>query len=153
MAKAKSNGKPTTFVDAEQDIIAALKYCKENYAKGKLVLWGSSYSAALSLRIAGEHSDLIDGVMSFAPGEYFVRFGKPKNWITTSAIKISDPAFITSAKNEWKNWKSIFETIPSDKTKFLPETPGNHGSRALWKKFDDHDVYWTAVESFLKKFK
>ncbi|MEL7497077.1 MAG: alpha/beta fold hydrolase [Planctomycetota bacterium] len=151
---ASAAEKPTGFVDAEQDIIAAVKFAKENYAEGQVILWGSSYSSALTLRIAGEHPDLIDGAMAFAPGEYFKRFGKPDDWIARSAKKISDPVFITSAKNEYPRWKSIFEAIPGEsKRKFVPETKGNHGSRALFERFDDSPSYWEAVDRFLDQFK
>ena len=143
--------KPTGFVDAQQDMVAALKMVKKKYAKGKVILWGSSYSAALSLRIGGQHPELVDGVLAFAPGEYFERFGKPKDWVTQSAKKIKCPTFITSAKREYNNWKSIFEAIPGNqKTKFVPETKGNHGSRALYDRFDDSKSYWVAVKQFLK---
>ena len=151
--RANAQEKPTDFLSAEPDIIAALKYAKEHYAQGRLILWGSSYSAALALRIAGEHPDLVDGVLAFAPGEYFVRFGKPDNWITQSATKIQNPTFITSAKDEAPRWKAIFDAIPSkQKTCFVPETKGNHGSRALWAKFDDSEDYWNAVKPFLQQF-
>ncbi len=151
--RAKSANRNDTYVDAEPDIIAAVRYAKENFADGKLILWGSSYSSALVLRISGEHPELVDGTLSFAPGEYFARLGKPKDWITTSAKKIKKPAFITSAKNEYENWRSIFEAIEVDgKAKFIPKTQGNHGSRALWEKFDDHQEYWDATKMFLKKF-
>jgi len=153
VAKAKAARKGVNFPDAEQDMIAALKWAKTNHAEGKLILWGSSYSAALSLRIAGEHADLIDGAMAFSPGEYFSRFGKTKDWITTSAKKISDPVFVTSARKEARSWKTIFESIPVDsKASFLPETAGNHGSRALWAEFPDNGAYWDAVKGFLKQF-
>jgi pimeloyl-ACP methyl ester carboxylesterase len=143
----------TTFVDAEQDMVAAVEHARENYATGKLILWGSSYSAALTLRIAGEHADKIDGAMSFAPGEYFERFEKPANWIQTSAKKIECPVFITSAKNEKENWEKIFAAIPSKiKNGFLPKTKGNHGSRALWAQFGDSKDYWQQVKVFLAHF-
>ena len=151
--RAKAAEKPVTFVDAEQDMIAAVNYARENYAEGKLILWGSSYSSALSLRIAGEHQEKIDGVLAFAPGEYFIRFDKPANWIQVSAAKIQDPAFITSAKKEYKGWRAIFDSIEAEgSVKFVPKTAGNHGSRALWKQFDDSEQYWTAVKGFLSKF-
>ncbi|MDB4533819.1 lysophospholipase [Vicingaceae bacterium] len=151
---AVAKDRTTSFVDAEADIIAALKYARENYAEGKLVAWGSSYSAALVIRIAGEQADLVDGVLSFAPGEYFAGLGKSKTWITDSARNIDDPVFITSAKNEFPRWKAIFDAIPGEnKRKFVPTTDGNHGSRALWVKFEDSGDYWKAVTSFLSKLK
>ena len=151
--KAREAKKGTDFPDAEQDMIAALKWAKENHAEGKLILWGSSYSAALSLRIAGENPDLVDGALAFSPGEYFTRFGKSGDWIATSAKKIADPVFITSARQEYQAWKAIFKSIPGEsKANFRPETAGNHGSRALWEKFSDNDAYWSAVKEFLKQF-
>ncbi|MEE8104990.1 MAG: alpha/beta fold hydrolase [Planctomycetota bacterium] len=149
-ARAKAAGKPTNYPDARQDIIAALKYARKNYAKGKLILWGSSYSSALVLQIAGSEPKLVDGVLSFAPGEYFGRFGKPGDWVTQSASKIACPAFITSAQREGPQWKAIYAAIPGNKKmSFLPTTEGQHGSRALWEKFPDNDQYWKAVKAFL----
>ena len=151
--RAKKARKSVTYVDAEQDMIAAIKYARKNYADEKLILWGSSYSAALALRIAGEHPDQIDGAMAFASGEYFAGLGKPSDWIKTSARKITAPVFITSAKNEHRNWNKIFESISTEGTTFfLPKTNGNHGSRALWSKFSDSKEYWSAVKGFLVQF-
>lgn len=151
--RAVTAGKKTGFVDAEQDMIATLQHVRNEYASGKVILWGSSYSSALALRIAGEKPKLVDGVLAFAPGEYFKRFGKPADWITASAKKIKCPAFITSAKNEQPNWKAIYAAIPTkSKAMFLPTTKGNHGSRALWKQMSDSKSYWDAVEPFLKQF-
>lgn len=153
VAMAKEAELGTAFLDARQDMVAALRFAHSDLAEGKVILWGSSYSAALSLVIAGEHNDLVDGVMSFAPGEYFARFGKADDWVQTHAAKIADPAFITSAKNEFPRWESIFNAIEGDtKQKFVPETAGNHGSRALWEQFDDHDAYWESVKAFLDQF-
>jgi dienelactone hydrolase len=149
--KAKAKGLGMGFPDAEVDILSAIKYVKQNYTKAsKLMLWGSSYSSSLVLKIAGERND-IDGVLAFSPGEYFKRFGKPGDYIQSSAKHIKIPTFITSAKSEKKSWWSIYESIISEnKTYFLPTTTGNHGSRALWKKFSDHEAYWSAVKEFLK---
>ena len=140
------------YVDALPDLVASLQYVRKEYATGKLVAWGSSYSSALVLKVAGDHPKLVDGVLSFAPGEYFERLGQPSDWIRQSAKKIKVPVFITSAKKEQPNWQPLFDVIPEGKKYFyLPETAGNHGSRALWSKFDDNKGYWIAVEAFLSK--
>ncbi len=145
--------KATTFIDAEQDIIAAIIWARENHATGKVILWGSSYSSALALRVAGEHPELVDGVLAFAPGEYFARMGKPNDWVTASAKKIKIPTFVTSAKKEAPRWRGIFDAIPAEsKVKFIPNTDGNHGSRALWAQFDDSGEYWKNVNQFLAQF-
>lgn len=149
---AATAGKGTTYIDALPDMIAALEYARKNHAPGKLIAWGSSYSAALVLKIAGDHPQLVDGVLSFAPGEYFAKLGKSKTWIHESTKKITAPVFITSAKNEAKQWVALFAAVPGrQKVSYVPDTAGNHGSRALWKKFGDSDGYWRAVEGFLRR--
>ena len=151
---AQKEGKPVTYVDAEQDIIASLEYARKNFADGKLIAWGSSYSAALVLKVAGDHPVLVDGVVSFAPGEYFKRLGKGPTWVQDSAKNITAPVFITSAKSEHNNWAGIYSVINTKtKTYYLPDTKGNHGSRALWAKFFDSPGYWEAVTEFLNKNK
>ncbi len=154
VARAKKAKKQTTFVDARQDIVAALKYARKHHARGKLVAWGSSYSSALVLQVVGSEPKLADAVLSFAPGEYFTRFGKPATWVRDAAKGLKHPVFITSAKNEKPQWAAIFAAIPKGKkVAYVPQTKGNHGSRALWERFDDHKGYWEAVSAFLKKHK
>ena len=148
---ADSEGKKVTYVDAVQDIEASLEYARKNYASGKLIAWGSSYSAALVLKVAGDNPGLVDGVISFAPGEYFAKLGKSQTWIQESAKNIKVPVFITSARDEKNRWSDIYDVIPSkNKTSYVPKTKGNHGSRALWKKFGDNQGYWDAVTPFLQ---
>jgi dienelactone hydrolase len=144
----------TSYVDAEIDIVAAIEYAKKNHTKAsQLIIWGSSYSAGLVLKIAGERDD-IGAVLAFSPGEYYKKMGKPADWIEQSAKKIEIPVFITSAKIEKKKWWKISEAIPSEEIAlFLPTKLGKHGSRALWEKFSDHKEYWKAVTSFLDVIK
>ncbi len=148
--RATKLGKPTDYVDALQDMESAVKYVKSRYKKAKLIIWGSSYSASLVIKLAGDKPRLIDGVLAFSPGEYF---DKSKTHIRDSAKNVKCPVFITSASKEAKAWKEIFLAIPS-KTKhsFLPKTKGNHGSRALWSKFDDSKDYWQAVRGLLRGY-
>lgn len=146
--EAKAKGLKTNYVDAYPDMKAALQLAKANLTTGKVIVWGSSYSSALVFRLANEVN--VDGLLSFAPGEYF----HTKRYIQNFAKDIDVPVFVTSAKNEYMKWKFIFDAIPSTKkVSFLPKTKGNHGSRALWEKFSDHKAYWAEVEKFLVQFK
>ena len=142
----------TNYIDAEIDIVASIEFVKKTYPQSKkVIIWGSSYSAALVIKIAGDRNDL-SAVLAFAPGEYFEDLGKPSDYVTQSAKNITIPIFITSAKEEKSNWWKIYEVIPSiGKDYFLPETKGQHGSRALWEKFPEHNNYWEAVTKFLKR--
>jgi dienelactone hydrolase len=149
--EAEKAMKQTRYIDAYPDIDAAMIYAREYFAEGKLIIWGSSYSSALTLRYAGDNPDAIDGALAFSPGEYFKSQGKSGTYITEAAALITKPVFITSAKGEKNSWWKIYEAIPGDqKQYFLPESAGNHGSRALWDKFGDSIKYWVAVEKFLE---
>lgn len=149
---AASKNLSTDFPDALPDMRASLRLVKTRYPEAERVAWGSSYSAALVLVLAGEEPELVDAVLAFSPGEYFARFGKSKSYVADAAKKIQQPTFITSAKKEAAQWAAIYAAIPAPaKTRFVPETAGNHGSRALWAKHKDAEAYWTAVEDFLKK--
>ncbi len=153
MRSAADLEKPMYYTDAIPDLISSFKHVEKNYANGKILIWGSSYSAALSLRLAVENVEKVDGVLSFSPGEYFEKLGKSKTFITENVEDLNCPVFITSAKNEKSKWESIYNAIPSkDKIFFLPETRGNHGSRALWGKFDDSKDYWEMVTKFLHQY-
>lgn len=148
-SRANKANLATGYADALPDVIAALQYAKETN-KGKVIAWGSSYSAALVLKVAGDHPELVDGVLAFSPGEYFAHLGKSKTWIQDSAKDIKVPVFITSSKNEADAWHTLFKVIPStSKSFFIPTTAGQHGSKALWKKYDDSEDYWQAVNKFL----
>ncbi len=150
---AVKKNKATDYINALPDIDAAVEYAKTNYVKGKFIIWGSSYSAALVIKNAGDHPGMFDGVMSFSPGEYFVKEGKGENYIKNAAKNIHCPVFITSRKSEKENWEKIFQAIPSkEKMSFVPESEGQHGSRALWSKFKESKHYWKAVNKFLSKY-
>jgi len=151
--EAKKRMKETNYLAAEIDIISALDYAL-NIAGGKIIIWGSSYSASLALKVAAQYQDNIHAVIAFSPGEYFRSFGKPADFISNSVVNLYIPAFITCANREKDKCEIIFNRIPSEnKTFFIPENSGNHGSSALWNIHYDSKEYWTAVESFLEVIK
>ena len=150
--RARKAGKGMTYLDAKQDVEAALEYARSLVGdKVKVIAWGSSYSAALVLKVAGDRPELANAVLAFSPGEYFKKAGKPADWVQQSAKLYTRAVFITSARQEEKRWKPIFVAIKSNnKIGFIPKTKGHHGSRALWEKYQDNEQYWIAVRRFLK---
>jgi len=148
---ALKQGKGTSYLDALVDVESAIDYVKKNYKEAnQLILLGSSYSASLVLKMAGDRTD-IDAVISFSPGEYFENLGETSDYIKKGAQNILIPVFITSSKTEKKDWWNIYSAIPSiGKDYFLPKTEGQHGSRVLWEEFPEHEDYWKAVKAFLK---
>lgn len=150
--RAQAQGKNTTYIDAEIDLKAAIAYVKKNYGDAELILWGSSYSASLVLKIAAtDTTSGIEGAIAFAPGEYFEKMGKPADFVKQNAKNVNVSVFITSAKAEKDSWWSIYEVIPaSNKQFFLPEVAGRHGASALWEKTEGNKGYWSALELFLE---
>ena len=149
LAALKLN-KPTEYVDAIPDVEAAYQYVKLGIKPNKIIIWGSSYSAALVFFLGSAHYDNIGGILAFSPGEYFKIDGKE---IKSFATKVKSPVFISSAKSEYEQWKGIYNAVKKNKSSFLPQTKGKHGSKALWKDNNSHESYWAAVKSFLLKIK
>ena len=140
---AKEQNKGMQYWDAEQDVVAAVRYA--NKKSKKVILWGSSYSASLVLKVAQEE-EAVKRVLSFSPGEYFGDFLNLKESIN----QLNKPVFLTCSKDEIEKTQSIVDAIPSqNKLFFQPGTKGNHGSRALFERFADHEDYWEAVKRFL----
>jgi len=145
---ALEKDKGIEYLDAIVDLKSAIVYVKKHYAKGEVLGWGSSYSSALILKLSGDEPSIVDGVLAFSPGEYFT----PRVVISESAKNIKVPVFITSTRSEQKKTQALFDSISAKKVYFLPKTEGDHGSKALWAKFKEHQSYWGAVENFLKQF-
>lgn len=150
--RATKMGLARSYLDAYADLEGALVYARKALDATRIIVWGSSYSASLVFRLAAEHPEDVTAVMAFAPGEYF---GKQKGpiYIWEFAKQIEQPLFVTSAKKEREQVRPIFDASPAKKKiLFTPASRGQHGSRALWEKFSDSDVYWAAVNGFLDRY-
>jgi dienelactone hydrolase len=151
---AQHLGHGAEYLDALKDLEAALAWARSSGHNGKVLVWGSSYSAALVFLLTAKHGDEIAGVLSFSPGEYL---GSP-HLVRDAAAKISVPIFVTSAKNaeEIAAAKAILAASPSrNKTQFVPQIAGVHGSSTL--RADRNQAgeaeNWQAVEGFLGAFR
>jgi len=54
------------FCDAYPDLEAALAYARTQ-GFGRIIVWGSSYSAALAIRLAADHPEHVDRVVALSP--------------------------------------------------------------------------------------
>jgi pimeloyl-ACP methyl ester carboxylesterase len=141
---AKEKNKPTSYLDAEQDIISAIDYAYKQSNK-KVMIVGSSYSASLALKI-GTVNDKVNAVIAFSPGEYFGDKLNLKNTIAS----FDKPLFVTSSKEEAQAVSVLIKDIKSQKKQqFIPQKNGVHGSKALWKKNPDFLEYWEALAMFM----
>lgn len=138
---------PCGYTDAYADLKGALNYVVEQYAPKKLIAWGSSYSASLTLILAAEYPEAVQAALAFSPGEYFHLQDRT---VAEYAADITQPVFITSAKSEENAWRKIADAIPSKGCEFfVPQGNGLHGSSALFESTPNHAEYWDAVKSFL----
>jgi len=146
--RAEEKNLPTTYLDAEQDIIAAINYVSKLCGK-PIILVGSSYSASLSLKIAAQNSN-VKAVAAFSPGEYF-----GDKLIVAQSIKgMSKPVFVTSSKKEAPAVSALISEVKSDiKIQYTPQADGRHGASAMWEKFEFSAEYWKAFSDFLEKVK
>jgi alpha-beta hydrolase superfamily lysophospholipase len=143
-------GKSTDYAGALLDLEAAVQWAKSSGHTGKLIVWGSSYSAALVFVLAARHPKEIAAVLAFSPGEYL----GGASTVRSAAAQLALPIFVTSAMaaDEVAQAKAILAAAPStEKIQFVPRIAGVHGSSTLRADRDPKgaDENWTAVEGFL----
>lgn len=144
--EAKKRGWAQEYTDAIPDIETAISFLQVEVNAKKIILWGSSYSAALTFYFASQHPE-INAVVAFSPGEYFKVEGKG---MAECAAEVNCPVFISSAKSEEDKWRNIYDALPGEKQYYLPEEEGFHGSRALWSSKKGHDQVWSALSLYLE---
>lgn len=147
--RAAARGSKRSYAAAMPDIEAAIAWAREQ-TSGPVLLWGSSYSAALALWLAGQKPSLVDGVIAMSPGEYIRGRG-----IARAAGGITAPTLITSPAKERGKWQRIFKAIPAKhKVGYAPTSGGRHGSSALIAaRNKSSEAYWAVVQKFLDDFK
>lgn len=143
--RAREKNLPVEYADAEQDILASIDYLYNKYKK-PVILFGSSYSASLALKIANRNKK-ISKVIAFSPGEYI------QGTSFAEAVKgIKKPVFVTSSRAEADMVEELVKGIrPKKLTRFVPHLEGDHGSKVLWEKSHSHKEYWEALLKFLEK--
>lgn len=144
-------GKCTEFIDSILDLEASLEFTKKNLNTKTIIFWGSSYSASLGFYMETKHPNDYKALIAFSPGEYLKIDDKK---IADYAKDVKIPVYITSAKNEEKNWRAIYDVLLGKKHFFLPtSTEGLHGTIVLNPTYDGSDEYWQSIIPFLKKMK
>lgn len=148
--KAWETIKPSRFLDAMNDIEAAIDYA---YSINNLdvILVGSSYSASLCM-VAGNSNPHVKAVIAFSPGEYFGDDLRIEQELDTFRI----PLFVTGTETELPYITQMIQNISSQEnvTFFKPSIPpGEHGSMALWEKNPTKDEFWLALLLFFNSLK
>jgi pimeloyl-ACP methyl ester carboxylesterase len=146
----KALGAATDYLAALPDFEAALAKARSADPGGRVILWGSSYSASLVFLLAGEHPEAVRAVLAFSPGEYF-KGHKVTDWAT----KVGVPVYVTSASDpdEIVAAKIIAAAVPGAQAQvYVPKT-GVHGASTLREDADAQGMAenWGAVDAFLDR--
>lgn len=146
---ADALGRDVHYCEAYPDLEAALAAAREAVGDRPVVAWGSSYSGALALRLATEHTELA-GVLAFSPaggeamGECPASRFAPDVEIPTLVLRPASEMEIDYVRTDWEAWGALgFERHVA--------RPGRHGSSMLNPARVEGDVEptWTVVLRFL----
>lgn len=138
------------YCDAYNNLEGALDYLIENGYTGGKMLWGSSYSASLAIKLASERQNDLLGVLAFSPAAGTVMEGcNPEPYFE----KITIPLLILKPPNEMESdrSKTQFELAATYGHKTYAAKNGIHGSSMLVESRVGADVSenWTAVLNFI----
>jgi len=144
--RAKELAVSNDLIDCIKDIEAAIGYAHEKSGKN-VVLFGSSFSASLSLVIGKDHPH-VEAVIAFSPGEFFPSDFK----VNEMLADYTKPIFAAGMKREEPYLVDMLALVPDDKkTIFVPETDkGGYGAKALWESNSSSFEYWLGLMVFFK---
>ena len=142
---AKESRVLRSMYDARLDIEAAINYIS-SISDQKIILFGSSFSATLALKI-GKSDDRVKAIIAYSPGEFF------RNHFLIHDILdgIDKPIYIAGTQMEYPYLQRLTELAPkSKKTIFQPQNDeGKHGAKALWKTQKVSKEYWLSLLMFI----
>ena len=142
-------GKSTDYLAVLPDLEAALQWKSDSGFKGKTLVWGSSYSAALVFLLAAEQPQ-IDGILSFSPGEYL---GSRSAEVRQAAKLVRQPVLVLTPEDERDRAAQVFDVIPSkDKQLVIPERAVHGSSMLVRERNEGADKIWPEVLAFLEQF-
>ena len=144
---ARRTKKSTEMIDADKDILAAIDFVKKRSDK-KIILFGSSYSASLALKI-GKINPLIKAIIAYSPGEYF------KNTYVLHDVlqNIDKPIYVAGSQLEYPYLQKLTELVPKrNLALFQPQNDiGDSGAKSLWKTKEVSKEYWLSLLMFINK--
>ncbi len=146
--RAKAQKLSTNYIDALPDILASIDYARAMVQK-PVILFGSSYSASLSLIVASE-SVKVGGVVACSPGEYF----SDSTYVKRRLNLPKKPVFVTGSRYEIRVIKLLVDNVPpanlvvADPGKFT----GTHGASTFWENKPESKEMWLALTMFFSRF-
>jgi len=139
-----------SYMDAYKDIMAAYDWAKKREFT-KIVVWGSSYSASLVLKLASENE--VAAVVAFSPGEYF----DDKTLVGGWNAKVKTACYFGFPKKEaMDSGYVLYQTAPKAIERMndtlVAIEGGAHGSSTLLseKAPKAYGSYWTSLWTFFE---
>lgn len=142
-----------TYCETYQDIKAALDYIKSENFSGPIIAWGSSYSAALVVKLAHENPDDIAAVLAFSPAS-----GGPMADCKPDIYfeDLETPLLVLRPSNELEieSVKAQFDLAEKHGHQVFEANPGTHGSSMMVKERvkGSVEVSWNVVSDFLERW-
>ncbi len=141
-----------TYCDAYPDLLSALDYAKALVPKRSIVVWGSSYSATLALRLAADRPADVAAVLAFSPASG-PSMGACQPVPYASRVKL--PALVVRPKDELEvaSRREDFEAFRKQGHSTFVAEPSAHGSSVLVaeRAKGDVGVTWKTVLEFLSR--
>jgi dienelactone hydrolase len=127
-----------------EDLRGAIAWLRTQGATGPVVLWGSSMSANVVLKLSGTAPPQVVAALAFSPGEY--RPDQPAE-MQTVARALGIPVMVAYGTGERQVSRPVFLALTSKGSRELHARHARHGASIL---LDDPDN-WREVESFLRE--
>lgn len=145
------NGNEPGYCAAYPDLVAALQYVKKEGFTGKRIAWGSSYSAALALRLGADHASDLAGVLAFSPAS-----GEPMNGcrVETFIPQVSLPVLALRPGSEMQreSAQQQFALFARHGHQTFVAEKGVHGSSMLNPaRAEGVEQTWQVVFEFLRR--
>ncbi len=144
---------PQPYESAYQDMEAALDWAAAQGKYSRVIVWGSSYSASLSLRLVSRPE--VAGMILSSPGEYF-----PGTSVAGWAKSVDRfPVLITAAPDEaGGDAASLLAAMPTPPGpaphRLVHHKGGIHGASTVDPdRCDAADRYWSDVRGYLELLK
>jgi len=145
---AQKSNISSTNLDSEKDIRAAMDYVEKTAVRNRCVLFGSSFSASLAMKVANQNKK-VTAVIAFSPGEYFSPLSV-KDWLND----FNKMTYIALIKREQSFLDELVKDIPAQFiTQFMPSGEGVKGAPALWNDNSQAKDYWVSLMMFINKVK
>ena len=147
-ALSQKNNIPATLLDCEKDIRAAMEYVEKTAIKNRYVLFGSSFSASLAMKVANQHKRVV-AVIAYSPGEYFTPV-KATDWLK----EFNKLLYVSFTTREKPFITELLKDIPEQfLTLYQPSGDGVRGAPALWNDHPQANDCWMSLMMFMKKVK